>query len=33
LLIVDVDNTNFPEVKEDLSHVINKIDAQIHGLF
>jgi len=33
LLIVDVDNTNFPEVKEDLSHVFNKIDAQIHGLF
>ncbi|MEA2105948.1 MAG: deoxynucleoside kinase [Bacteroidota bacterium] len=33
LLIVDVDNINFPEVKEDLSQVINKIDAQIHGLF
>ncbi len=33
LLIVDVDNLNFPEVKEDLSQVISKIDAQIHGLF
>ncbi len=33
LLIVDVDNINFPEVKEDLSQVISKIDAQIHGLF
>jgi deoxyadenosine/deoxycytidine kinase len=33
LLIVDVDNINFSEVKEDLSQVISKIDAQIHGLF
>ena len=33
LLIVDVDNLNFTEVKEDLSNIINKIDAQIHGLF
>lgn len=33
LLIIDVDNLNFSENKEDLSHVINKIDAQIHGLF
>lgn len=33
LLIVDVDNLNFTEVKEDLSSVINKIDAEIHGLF
>jgi deoxyadenosine/deoxycytidine kinase len=33
ILIVDVDNINFPEVKEDLSQVISKIDAQIHGLF
>jgi deoxyadenosine/deoxycytidine kinase len=33
LLIVDVDNLNFKEEKEDLSSVINKIDAQIHGLF
>ncbi|MDX9697921.1 MAG: deoxynucleoside kinase [Bacteroidales bacterium] len=33
LLIIDVDNLNFSENKEDLSHVISKIDAQIHGLF
>ncbi len=33
LLIVDVDSTNFIERPEDLSEVINKIDAQIHGLF
>lgn len=33
LLIVDVDNLNFKEEKEDLSKVISKIDAQIHGLF
>ena len=33
ILIVDVDNLNFTEVREDLSSVINKIDAEIHGLF
>ncbi len=33
LLIIDVDNLNFTEVKEDLSSVISKIDANIHGLF
>lgn len=33
ILIIDVDNLNFSEVREDLSHVISKIDAQIHGLF
>ncbi len=33
MLIIDVDNLNFTEVKEDLSHIINKIDAEIHGLF
>lgn len=33
LLIIDVDNLNFTEVKEDLSSIISKIDAQIHGLF
>lgn len=33
LLIIDVDNLNFPEEKEDLSNIISKIDAQIHGLF
>ena len=33
LLIIDVDKTNFIEKKEDLSNVINKIDAEINGLF
>lgn len=33
LLIVDVDNIDFTQRPEDLSTVINKIDAEIHGLF
>jgi len=33
LLIVDIDNTNFAENPEDLRMVINKIDAEINGLF
>jgi len=33
LLIIDVDNTNFIKNNEDLGKVINKIDAEIHGLF
>lgn len=33
LLIVDVDKNNFSESREDLSEVINKIDAEINGLF
>jgi deoxyadenosine/deoxycytidine kinase len=33
LLIVDVDDADFPGNPEDLRTVINKIDAQIHGLF
>jgi deoxyadenosine/deoxycytidine kinase len=33
LLIIDVDNINFSENPEDLGMVINKIDAEIHGLF
>lgn len=33
LLIVEVDNLNFSENPADLSSIINKIDAQIHGLF
>jgi deoxyadenosine/deoxycytidine kinase len=33
LLIIDVDNLNFTEEKEDLSTIISKIDANIHGLF
>lgn len=33
LLVIDVDNSNFSENPEDLRNVINKIDAEIHGLF
>lgn len=33
LLIVDVDNADFAENPEDLRKVINKIDAELHGLF
>ena len=33
LLIVDVDNLNFVDKPEDLGFVIDKIDAEIHGLF
>lgn len=32
-LVIDVDNTNYAENPEDLSKVINKIDAEINGLF
>lgn len=33
LLIIDVDNLNFVDLPEDLGNVINKIDAEINGLF
>jgi deoxyadenosine/deoxycytidine kinase len=33
VLIVDVDSNNFSENPEDLRNVINKIDAELHGLF
>ena len=33
LLIVDVDNLNFVDKPEDLGDVINRIDAEINGLF
>lgn len=33
LLIVNVDDTNFSENPHHLSHVIDNLDAQIHGLF
>lgn len=33
LLIIDVDNLNFVDNPEDLSTIIERIDAQIHGLF
>lgn len=33
LLIVNVDDNNFSENAEDLGQVINKINAELHGLF
>lgn len=33
LLIVDVDNNNFPESPEDLGEIISKIDAELNGIF
>ena len=33
LLIIDVDKLNFVDKPEDLGEVINKIDAELHGLF
>ncbi len=33
LLVIDVDNLNFVDDPEDLGSVINKIDAELHGLF
>lgn len=33
LLIIDVDNINFVDNPEDLGSIIDKIDAQINGLF
>ncbi|MAO08392.1 MAG: deoxynucleoside kinase [Alteromonas sp.] len=33
LLIINVDNINFVDSPEDLGEVINKIDAELHGLF
>ena len=33
LLVVDADNHDFPDNPEDLSRVIDKINAELHGLF
>jgi deoxyadenosine/deoxycytidine kinase len=33
LLIIDVDNNNFNDNSEDLGEIINRIDAEINGLF
>lgn len=33
LLIIDVNNTDFKDNKADLSRVIDKIDAELHGIF
>lgn len=33
LLIINVDDNNFRDKQEDLGKIINKIDAELHGLF
>lgn len=33
LLVIDVDKCNFAENKEHLGEVVNKVSAQLHGLF
>jgi len=33
LLVIDVDDLNFVDSPEDLGEVINRIDAELHGLF
>ncbi|MBU0486723.1 MAG: deoxynucleoside kinase [Bacteroidetes bacterium] len=33
MLVIDVDNINFRDNMEDFGEVINKIDAELHGLF
>jgi len=33
LLVIDVDDINFVDEPEDLGNIINKIDAELHGLF
>jgi deoxyadenosine/deoxycytidine kinase len=33
MLIIDADNYNFPDQPEDLNVVIDKINAELHGLF
>jgi len=33
LLIIDIDNLDIVDKQEDLGFIIDRIDAQIHGLF
>jgi deoxyadenosine/deoxycytidine kinase len=33
MLIIDIDNLNIVDNQEDLGSIIDRIDAQIHGLF
>lgn len=33
LLVIDVDHLNFVDNPEDLGNIINRIDAELHGLF
>jgi hypothetical protein len=32
-MVIDVDSTNFIDKPEDLSLVIDKVNAELHGLF
>jgi hypothetical protein len=32
-MVIDVDSTNFIDKAEDLSQVIDKVNAELHGLF
>jgi deoxyadenosine/deoxycytidine kinase len=32
-MIIDVDNINFVDNPEDLGNIINRIDAELNGLF
>jgi deoxyadenosine/deoxycytidine kinase len=33
MLVIDVDNIKFTETNEDLSKVIDRVDAELFGLF
>jgi deoxyadenosine/deoxycytidine kinase len=33
IMVIDVDSTNFIDKAEDLSQVIDKVNAELHGLF
>lgn len=33
MLVIDVDNCDFVEYSEDLSYIIDRVDAELHGLF
>jgi deoxyadenosine/deoxycytidine kinase len=33
IMIIDVDNINFVDNPEDLGNIINRIDAELNGLF
>jgi deoxyadenosine/deoxycytidine kinase len=33
LLVIDIDKTNFADNPEDLGNVVNKVSAELHGLF
>ncbi len=33
LLIIDIDKCNFADKKDDLGEVVNRVSAELHGLF